>query len=63
MIRLTDQIEDAKAEIPSAQLHAAFAQKDQHQDLLAKATALCFSLVMNTAFVDGYKRLANLQRD
>lgn len=36
-----------------AQPHATFAQQDLYPDLAAKAAALCFSLVMNHAFVDG----------
>ena len=33
-----------------------FDQKDLYPDIVAKAAALCFSLVMNHPFVDGNKR-------
>jgi len=36
-----------------------FDQKDLYQDIVAKAAALCFSLVMNHPFVDGNKRVGH----
>ena len=33
-----------------------FGQSDLYPDVISKAAALCFSLVMNHAFVDGNKR-------
>jgi death-on-curing protein len=33
-----------------------FDQKDLYSDIVTKAAALCFSLVMNHPFVDGNKR-------
>lgn len=42
-----------------SQPHAAFAGQDLYPDLLAKAAALCYSLVMNHAFVDGNKRVGH----
>ena len=36
-----------------------FDQTDLYQDLISKATALCFSLVMNHPFVDGNKRIGH----
>lgn len=41
------------------QPHAAFGGQDLYSDLLAKAAALCYSLVMNHAFVDGNKRVGH----
>ena len=36
-----------------------FDQIDLYPDLISKATALCFSLVMNHPFVDGNKRIGH----
>ncbi len=36
-----------------------FDQTDLYPDLISKATALCFSLVMNHPFVDGNKRVGH----
>lgn len=36
-----------------------FAQKDLSPDIVRKAAALCFSLVMNHPFVDGNKRVGH----
>jgi death-on-curing protein len=36
-----------------------FDQTDLYPDLISKATALCFSLVMNHPFVDGNKRIGH----
>ena len=36
-----------------------FNQKDLYPDIIAKAAALCFSLVMNHPFVDGNKRVGH----
>jgi death-on-curing protein len=36
-----------------------FDQKDLYPDIIAKAAALCFSLVMNHPFVDGNKRVGH----
>ena len=36
-----------------------FDQTDLYLDLISKATALCFSLVMNHPFVDGNKRIGH----
>ena len=36
-----------------------FDQKDLYPDLVAKAAAVCFSLVMNHPFVDGNKRVGH----
>ena len=36
-----------------------FDQKDLYPDIVAKAAALCFSLVMNHPFVDGNKRVGH----
>lgn len=41
------------------QPHASFGGQDLYPDLVAKAAALCCSLVMNHAFVDGNKRLGH----
>jgi death-on-curing protein len=37
----------------------AFDQVDLYPDLVAKAAALCFSLVMNHPFIDGNKRIGH----
>ena len=37
----------------------SFNQKDLYPDLVTKAAALCFSLVMNHPFVDGNKRVGH----
>jgi len=42
-----------------SQPHAAFSGQDLYPDLVAKAAALCYSLVMNHAFVDGNKRVGH----
>jgi death on curing protein len=39
--------------------HAAFAGEELYPDLVAKAAALCHSLVMNHPFVDGNKRVGH----
>ena len=36
-----------------------FDQKDLYPDIVMKAAALCFSLVMNHPFVDGNKRVGH----
>ncbi len=36
-----------------------FDQTDLYPDLITKATALCFSLVMNHPFIDGNKRIGH----
>jgi death-on-curing protein len=41
------------------QLRQTFDQKDLYPDIVAKAAALCFSLVMNHPFVDGNKRVGH----
>jgi death-on-curing protein len=41
------------------QPYASFAGQDIYPDLVAKAAALCYSLVMNHAFVDGNKRIGH----
>ena len=38
------------------QPHQTFDQKDLYPDIISKAAALCFSLVLNHPFVDGNKR-------
>ncbi len=42
-----------------SQPHVTFAGQDLYPDLVAKAAALCHSLVMNHAFVDGNKRVGH----
>ena len=42
-----------------SQPHASFGVQDLYPDLVAKAAALCFSLVMNHSFVDGNKRVGH----
>ncbi len=42
-----------------SQPHAAFGGLDLYPDLVAKAAALCYSLIMNHAFVDGNKRIGH----
>lgn len=39
-----------------SQPHAAFGGLDLYPDIVTKAAALCYSLIMNHAFVDGNKR-------
>lgn len=39
-----------------AQPHATFGTQELYPDIVAKASALCFSLVMNHPFLDGNKR-------
>jgi len=46
-------------ESAASQPHAAFGGQDLYPDLVAKAAALCFSLVMNHPFVDGNKRIGH----
>ena len=36
-----------------------FDQKDLYPDIVTKAAALCFSLIMNHPFIDGNKRLGH----
>ena len=36
-----------------------FDQKDLYSDIVSKAAALCFSLVMNHPLIDGYKRVGH----
>jgi len=36
-----------------------FDQKDLYPDIVTKAAAICFFLVMNHPFVDGYKRVGH----
>ena len=43
-----------------AQPAMSFAQQELYPDLVEKASALCFSLVMNHCFVDGNKRVGHL---
>lgn len=45
-----------------AQPHASFGGQDLYPDLITKAAALCFSLVMNHPFVDGNKRVGHAAR-
>ena len=42
-----------------SQPHASFGGQDLYPDVVAKAAALCFSLVMNHPFVDGNKRVGH----
>ena len=42
-----------------SQPHATFAGEELYPDLVAKAAALCHSLVMNHPFVDGNKRVGH----
>ncbi|MDP8246508.1 MAG: type II toxin-antitoxin system death-on-curing family toxin [Candidatus Tritonobacter lacicola] len=42
-----------------SQPHATFAQQNLYPDMVTKAAALCFSLVMNHPFVDGNKRVGH----
>lgn len=42
-----------------SQPHASFGGQDLYPDLIAKAAALGYSLVMNHAFVDGNKRVGH----
>ena len=42
-----------------SQPHAAFGGQDLYPDLVTKAAALCYSLVMNHPFVDGNKRVGH----
>lgn len=43
-----------------AQPAMSFAQQELYPDVVDKASALCFSLVMNHGFVDGNKRVGHL---
>lgn len=42
-----------------SQPHATFAGEELYPDLVAKAAALCHSLVLNNPFVDGNKRVGH----
>ena len=42
-----------------AQPHASFGNRELYADLATKASALCFSLVMNHPFLDGNKRIGH----
>lgn len=42
-----------------SQPHASFGGQDLYPDVMAKAAALCFSLVMNHPFLDGNKRVGH----
>jgi death on curing protein len=42
-----------------SQPHAVFGGLDLYPDLVTKAAALCYSLIMNHAFVDGNKRIGH----
>ena len=42
-----------------SQPHAAFGGIELYPDLVTKAAALCYSLIMNHAFVDGNKRIGH----
>ena len=46
-------------ESSAGQPHATFGEQELYPDLATKATALCFSLVMNHPFVDGNKRVGH----
>ncbi len=47
------------AESAVSRPHATFAGEELYPDLVAKAAALCHSLVMNHPFVDGNKRVGH----
>ena len=49
----------ASLESAVAQPHAAFGGDELYPDIVTKAAALCFSLVMNHPFVDGNKRIGH----
>jgi len=53
-VRDLDALESAVS-----QPHAAFGGQDLYPDLITKAAALCYSLVMNHPFVDGNKRVGH----
>ncbi len=42
-----------------SQPYASFGGQELHPDVVAKAAALCFSLVMNHRFIDGNKRVGH----
>jgi death-on-curing protein len=42
-----------------SQPHTSFDGQDLYPDLITKAAALCFSLVMNHPFLDGNKRIGH----
>ena len=42
-----------------AQPRQSFGEADLYPDLASKATALCFSLVLNHPFIDGNKRIGH----
>ena len=46
-------------ESAAKQPRQTFDQKDLYPDIITKAAALCFSLVMNHPFVDGNKRVGH----
>ena len=51
---------DIKAlESATSQPRITFDQKDLYPDIVAKASSLCFALVMNHPFVDGNKRVGH----
>jgi len=53
-------IRDIKAlESSINQPRLTFDQKDLYPDIVTKAAAICFFLVMNHPFVDGYKRVGH----
>jgi death-on-curing protein len=53
-------IRDIKAlESAMSQPRVTFNQKDLYPDIVAKASSLCFALVMNHPFVDGNKRVGH----
>jgi death-on-curing protein len=53
-------IRDIKAlESAVSQPHLTFDKKELYPDIVAKASALCFALVMNHPFVDGNKRVGH----
>ncbi len=53
-VRDLDALESALS-----QAHAVFDGKDLHPDIISKASALCFSLIMNHLFIDGNKRIGH----
>ena len=42
-----------------AQPYASFGDRDLYPDIVTKAGALCYSLVMNHPFIDGNKRIGH----
>jgi len=49
----------AAIESAVSQPRLTFDQADLYPDIVSKAAALCFSLVMNHAFIDGNKRVGH----